>query len=203
MSFRSNASVAKWLVGAFLCGMIYGVPPAKAELKVGYIDSGKILSEYKGYAEAQQKLMKAKEDMEKEAAQMESEIKGLQSTLDTQKLLLSEEKRKEMEKQIEDKYETYQKFVNDWAGPQGKLDQKRAELSKPIFDKINALIDKIGKEGNYDFIFDALQGGLVYAKPQYDLTKMVLEEINKEEEIKSKEELKSKKEEKGKKEEKK
>jgi len=53
------------------------------------------------------------------------------------------------------------------------------EFSRPIIEKINALISRIGEEEGYDFIFDASSGSLVHALPKYDITQQVIEELNK------------------------
>lgn len=53
------------------------------------------------------------------------------------------------------------------------------ELTRPIIDKINKLIAKIGEEEGYDFIFDASSGALVHALPKYDITDRIIEELNK------------------------
>ena len=53
------------------------------------------------------------------------------------------------------------------------------EFSKPIIEKINTLIAKIGEDEGYDFIFDAASGSLVHALPKYDITNQILEELNK------------------------
>jgi Skp family chaperone for outer membrane proteins len=42
------------------------------------------------------------------------------------------------------------------------------------------IIQKIAKDENYDFIFDARASGVVYAMPKYDLTERVLLLLNKE-----------------------
>jgi Skp family chaperone for outer membrane proteins len=52
------------------------------------------------------------------------------------------------------------------------------ELTKPIVDKINEIIDQIAKEEHYDFIFDTRSGAVVFAKKSYDITEKVLKIIN-------------------------
>jgi len=52
-------------------------------------------------------------------------------------------------------------------------------MTKPIVDKINKIIGKIAEEENYDYVFDARQGGLVFAKKKFDLTDRVIKILNK------------------------
>ncbi len=152
------------------------------DLKIGYIDSGRILAESKDYGEAQKKLEELKADWQKQAAVKEEELRTLQEELERQRLLLSPETERKKEEEIKTKYEEYRKFVDTILSPEtGKLAQKTQELSKPIYDKINTILEKIGEEEDYDIVFDAFPQTIVYAKPEYDLTEEVLEELNKEE----------------------
>ncbi|MCX7726389.1 MAG: OmpH family outer membrane protein, partial [Chitinispirillaceae bacterium] len=68
----------------------------------------------------------------------------------------------------------------DKFGQQGEALMKNEELTKPIIEKINKIIEKIAKEENYDFILDARAGGVVFGKKVYDLNQRVLEALKKE-----------------------
>ena len=41
------------------------------------------------------------------------------------------------------------------------------------------VLQKIGDEDGFDFILDVVQGVVLYAKPEFDITDRVLEELNK------------------------
>ena len=73
--------------------------------------------------------------------------------------------------------ENYRKEI--W-GEGGKLYNRNLELSRPVLDKINLAIEKVSKEENYDFVFDAASANIVYALPEHDLTEKILEELKKE-----------------------
>ena len=53
-------------------------------------------------------------------------------------------------------------------------------MTQPIIEKIDAILKRIAEDEDYTFIFDAVSGGLAYAKPTFDLTDQVIEELNKE-----------------------
>lgn len=167
-------SLVLGLIGAFSGGAL------GKELKIGYIDSNRILTEYKGMADVQAKLEKAKAEWDRETRMREAELDSLRGEYDAQSLMWSEKTRQEKQKAMQEKYTAYQQFVNEIVAPTGKFAQRRMELLKPIYDKINGILDQIGKEGDYDFIFDVDIPAVVFAKPEYDLTDRVLEELNKE-----------------------
>ena len=49
----------------------------------------------------------------------------------------------------------------------------------PILNTIDSVIRKIGEERSYDYIFDAVQGSIVYALDSHNLTQDVLDELKK------------------------
>lgn len=148
------------------------------ELKIGYIHSQRILAEFQESIEAQRTLDDEQKEWIEEAKKMEAEINSLEEELKNQSLLLSEEKKSERLQEIQQKYMDYQRYQQEIWGETGKLYQRNKELTQPIIDKVNAVIEKIGKEGDYDIIFDAAVGNIVYAKDEYDLTNLVLEDLN-------------------------
>jgi outer membrane protein len=153
---------------------------ATAEMKLGYINSEAIFAEYEGTKEAQDKFNNEVAKWEQEASKKQQEIKDLKEQIDKQSLLLSAERKKALEDSLNQKMVTYQKFLQDKFGQKGEALVKNEELTKPIIEKINKIIEKIAKEENYDYIFDARAGAIVYAKKMYDLNQRVLEALAKE-----------------------
>ncbi|MCD4692092.1 MAG: OmpH family outer membrane protein, partial [Calditrichales bacterium] len=94
-------------------------------------------------------------------------------------LLLSHEKKQEKMRQATDTALAIAKYKYAKLGPEGEFYRKNLEFTKPIIDKINKLIAKIGEDEGYDFIFDASSGALLHAMPKYDITDQILEELNK------------------------
>jgi outer membrane protein len=149
------------------------------EGKIGYIDSMKLRTDYKEFADAQAKFDQEVAKWQVEADSIKKELDSLQTDFDKQKLLLSEEKRKEKERAIEQKKQGYTSYVNKIFGPNGSMEKLNLELTKPILDKINLALEKIALENNYLMIFDAVNGNIAWAKKGVDLTDRVLEELNK------------------------
>ena len=151
-----------------------------AELKIGYINSEAIFQEYEGTKEAQDKFNKEVAKWEQDATKKQKDIKDLKEQIEKQSLLLSAERKKALEDSLESKMVEYQKFLQEKFGQKGEALSKNEELTKPIIEKINKIIEKIAKEENYDYIFDARAGGIVFAKKAYDLSERVLGLLSKE-----------------------
>lgn len=169
-----------WAILAIPMALFFLVSPVwSQELKIGYIDSQRIFANYKGTADAQAKFDKEMAEWKRQAERMRKEIDRLRKELEAQSLMLSEERKREKEQALQSKYIEYQQFVTRIWGPNGEALRRNAELTKPIIDKINVILRKIGKEEGYDFVFDAAEGNVVFARPEFDLTDRVIEELNK------------------------
>ncbi len=153
---------------------------ASAQLKIGYVDSQRLMAEYQEAIDAQNKLEEIRNQYQAEYESKVREYQQMADEIDSQSLLLSEEKKKEKLRQLQDKATEIDKYKFEKLNPEGgEFYRKNQELFKPIIDKINVVIQKIGKVEEYDFILDAASGTLLHALPKYDLTQQVLAELNK------------------------
>ncbi len=168
-----------WMALGLLVLLFSGLKAYAEEFKLGYINSIKIRAEYKEFADAQAKFDKEIAEFQNQDVALRQEVDSLQKVLESQSLLLSEAKKKEKEQQLEAKKVAYRKFFDEIFGPDGKVEKKNAELTKPILDKINAALEKIANQDGYAFIFDAVNGNIAYAKKTFDITDKVLTELNK------------------------
>jgi outer membrane protein len=151
-----------------------------AQLKFGYVDSQRILQEYQEAVDAQNKLEEIRNQYQAEYDNKVKEYQALAQEIESQSLLLSEEKKQEKVKQLQEKAAEIDRYKYEKLNPEGGEFYKRnQELFKPVIDKINAVIKKIGSLEEYDFIIDASSGALLHAAPKHDLTTQVLEELNK------------------------
>jgi Skp family chaperone for outer membrane proteins len=156
------------------------VRPAAAQLKLGYIDSQKIIESYKEAQDAQKQLASLNEQWQQEAKNMQQDLQDKQDQLESQSLLLSEEKKNEKAQEIQNLYLRFQQFQQEKWGQQGELYVKQKEFMQPVLDKINAAIRRLGAEDKYDYIFDVVAGNILYvSEGQADLTQRVLDELNK------------------------
>ncbi|MCK4525769.1 OmpH family outer membrane protein [candidate division WOR-3 bacterium] len=152
--------------------------PLLSEQKIGYIDSQRILSEYKGAKEMREKYEKKVLEWKKKAEQIKKEIINLRETLQTQGLLLSEEAKMRKVKEIEDKENEYQQFIQSIWGQNGEAERMNQELMQPLLSEIDTLLTRIGEEEGFSMIFDASVGAVVYAKDELDVTDRIIQALN-------------------------
>ncbi len=148
--------------------------------KIGFINSQKILATYKEAQDAQERLDKINREWEAEGREMQKTFQELGEQLESQSLLLSEERQKEKQQELQTLYMKIQQFQAEKWGQSGEYYRKQDEIMQPIIDKIDSAIKKIGEEEKYDYIFDTVAGNIVYASAsQKDLTELVIEELEK------------------------
>ena len=152
---------------------------ALSEVKIGYLNADKILTELDEVRQVQIQLEKEQRKIEADYQNLEIELDSLFRSYEQQKMLMSEERRAKFEKTLTDKQAELQRFQMEKVGPQGEIYKIHDQLMAPVYGKIDEAIQKVGKEEGYDFIFNVVSGGIVYALPQYDITDLVVKELEK------------------------
>jgi outer membrane protein len=170
-------SAAIVVLTAYLCAFLPIHQAVAQEIKMGYIDTVKIFAEFKDTVEAEEIYKKEVEVWKKKAAEMETELANLREEIQSQSLMLSEEKLDEKKLVFERKLKEYQTYMTDVFGEGGEAERRNRELTQPIVEKINGVIAEIAEAEGYDVILDSAQGNIVYAKKELDLTEVVLEKL--------------------------
>lgn len=161
-------------LGILFCGgATYG-----ADIKIGYIDSNRMLNSYKGKDELKDKLQKQLKKWEDQAMEKKQSIQEQIKKLESQAAMLSDEARSRKQKEVEQAQIEYEEFIQRIWGQEGEAKKINEEVMKPFIDTVNAILQKIGKEREYTMIFDVASTGVVYAKEGMDLTEEVLTELN-------------------------
>ena len=170
------------LVGMFLgaaMALLGGAESALAqEIKIGYIDSIKIFAENKETQDAERVYRQDVQQWEAQKQRMEQEIARMGEELNAQSPMLSEEKKQERRLEMNRKMDEYKRFMEETFGDNGLAAKRNKELTQPIVDKINRIIEQIAIEQKYTMVFDVAQANVVYADKKLDLTDLVLTRLN-------------------------
>tara|TARA_B100000029_G_scaffold488833_1_gene545882 strand:- start:1477 stop:2010 length:534 start_codon:yes stop_codon:yes gene_type:complete len=150
-----------------------------SEIKMGYLNVDKILSELDEVRQVYIELEKEQRKIEVEYQNLQFELDSLFRSYEQQKMLMSEERRKKIETTIQGKQAELERFQMEQVGPQGEIYKIQEQLMAPIYAKMDNAVNKVGAEEGYDYIFNVSAGQIVYALPQYDVTQKVVDELNK------------------------
>ena len=148
---------------------------ALADLKVGYVDLQRALSEV---GEGQQAKFKLKAEIDKKKAEFEGEQKKLREdgmVLDRQASAMSEEVRIEKMKQLQGRLmaitDKGQKLQVEF------VEKERTELKK-IFDRMDPIVAAIARREGLAMVFEKTDSGLVFAESNLDLTNELVRTYN-------------------------
>ena len=150
-----------------------------ANIKIGYVNSNRIMAEYEPVRDIQIELEKEQRKLEIEFNRILENIDSLSKDYERQRLLMSDERRQNREQEIMNLERTAQEFQMKKFGPEGDITRMQNQKLQPVLEKVQSAIDVIAKERGYDYVLDAITGSILYALPQYDLTEDVIKELKK------------------------
>jgi len=172
MRLVAAAAVAGLLVGAT------AISALAQSLKIGYIDSIKIFAENKETQEAERAYRGEVQQWEAQKQRYEADVARMGDELNAQSPMLSEEKKAERRLEFQRKMDEYKRFMEETFGDNGLAARRNKELTQPIVDKINKIIEVIAKEQGLTMVFDVANANIVYADKTLDITDLVLTRLN-------------------------
>jgi outer membrane protein len=128
--------------------------------------------------DAQKKIDALIQEWQEELGKIEKEWEENYEDYEKRKLIMSDQKRLEIEKELISLEDQISNFRQKKFGVDGELFRKQEELMKPIQNKVFNAIQEVAEENELDFIFDR-SGDIIflYAKDEYDVTNLVLEKL--------------------------
>lgn len=146
--------------------------------KIAYVDSAKILNDYKGSAEAK-KAYEAKAKMwQGNIDTLTSDVKAAIGKYEKSIAIMSKKEQNLAKQLIQSKQkqlEDYQRAIQENAR------QEDSKMTQSVVAQINTYLANYGKAHNYKMILIANQSGTIaYAREGLDITADVLDGLNKE-----------------------
>lgn len=132
-----------------------GVSFAQGTLKIGYIDSQKLMSEMPATDSAQAQLKKFEQSLQNQMQAMGQEYKSKVQAYQNNVGTMSDLIRQTKEQEISDLQQRIQAFQQS---AQQDISKKQSDLYQPIIKKIKDAIAAVGKEYHYTYILDASKG---------------------------------------------
>ena len=159
----------KKIVLFLACTLFVGSVFAQAP-KFGYIDSRELLSmmpEVKKADTVLQAYAKSFQDqLESMGKDYQKKVQEYQAQDKTMTDAVREVKGKEIQS-LEERIQTTQQSAQD------KVAKKKEELYGPVLEKADKAIKEVAKANNYDYVFDASAGVLLYAKESDNILSLV------------------------------
>jgi len=137
---------------------------AQPALKIGYINSQKILSETPHAIAAQEALEAELADIENKIAELDEKSRRLRVRYE------GGDTRVDLERWMEEFPQRVQELER-------LAPQRQMELMQPVRDEISDVIEAVREDGSYAFVFDMAAGAIAAANPTLDLTNEVIRRL--------------------------
>ena len=148
--------------------------PVEAQ-KIGVVDMQRALMETEDGRKAKDQLKKLFESRQKTLDKQQEDLKAMKEGLEKQQSVLSREvlgkKAEELQKKFAELQTTYMEF-------QRELQAKEGEMTRPILDRMQRIMKRIGQADGYALIMERGEAGVIYVPSTYDLTDVLIQRYN-------------------------
>ena len=166
-----NTSLKYGLSLAAAMVMMAAAPAGAQELKIGYVNSEKVLREATPAKAAQAKLEAEFGKRERELADVAQRLKAAADKLDKDAPTLSESERGRRQRELVEQDRDLQRKRREF---QEDLSQRKNEELASVVERANRVIKQIFDAEKYDLILQEV----VFASPRVDITDKVIKALN-------------------------
>lgn len=148
-----------------------------SEVKIGVVNMQRALDESDSGKAAVEKMKAEFSQMQDKINKETESLKKMQEDINNQSSLLTEEAKQKKVEEYQKRYKDAQRLVSDSNEAMKKKEQQYVgKIAQDLVD----LVEKMGKELNYDIVIEAKESGVLYNSKKLDLTDLVIERYNKE-----------------------
>ena len=163
-----------------LCFGAAGASPGVAQqLKIGYVNSAKILQEYPEAIDAQKRLdafgKKIQDSLETMSSQYQSKLQEYQQ----KQAMLNDQTKQTFQQELITMEQRALDFRERKLGREGEYAKYQDKLLTPIYDKVKKVIEEVAKEEKVSFVFDKTDAVqiLLYGDTRFDFTFKVIDKL--------------------------
>jgi outer membrane protein len=122
-----------------------------AQAKTAHVDVSEIMTKLPAMMDAQKQLEKLSATYDADYKKMAEEFQTKLKKYDTESATVTEAINAERQKEVQDMQKRIQDFGQN---AQKELQQKQEDITKPIYEKVRASIQKVGKAKGYQYVLD-------------------------------------------------
>ena len=175
---KNNIFKIRNLVIVFLV-LAFAVALNAQGLKIGYVNSAKILQELPEAQEAQKKLDAMGKGWQGELEKMSKDLQEKYDGYQKKQGMLTDQAKAAAQQELGELEQKAYKYRTEKFGNDGELAQQTEKLLSPIKDKVLKMIQQIAKEEKLSFVFDRNEQIMVllYGDTNFDYTYKVLDRL--------------------------
>lgn len=143
---------------------------ANAEVKIGFVNSQRVLNDAPQAAKAKKKIEKEFEKRDLELQKLAKQLQTLQEMLEKNSLTMPESEKRTKEREFGDLNRDFQRKQREF---KEDLNLRQNEEMAAIYERVNKVIKGIAEAEKYDAILQEA----VYASPRIDLTDKIIKAL--------------------------
>jgi outer membrane protein len=152
-----------------------GLPHVASAQKIGVVDMQRALTETEDGRKAKDQLKKLFDQRQKTLDKQQTDLKTLKDSLEKQRDVLS---REVLAKKLEEYQKAFGELQTTYMEFQRELAAKEGELTKPILERMQRVMKRIGQADGFSLIIERGEAGVVYVPSTYDLTDLLIQRYN-------------------------
>jgi outer membrane protein len=151
---------------------------AGAQTKIAFINSATVMEQLPEAQDAQKQIDALAQQWQAELTEMASDMQRKVDEYDKRKLIMSDKRRAEVEKELQELDKKIVDFRGQKFGTNGEMFTKQNDLMKPIQEKIFKAVKDVADEESYDYVVDRSSSTmLLFANAKHDLTQKVIAKL--------------------------
>lgn len=163
----------KKIITALFAASAFMAPLAQAELKVAIVDMQRALFASDAAQVSRKQIESQFSDDITKIKTLEKAILGAQEKLQKDGAVMSDDEKRIEANKIKEKRTEFQFFANKLKQAEQQWQQQFFRANAP---KLDTVLKRIIDDGGYDIVLN--ERSYIFAKPELDLTKILLEKLN-------------------------
>ncbi len=155
---------------------LLSIAPSSESVRIGVIDTMELFRRSVEMRSLQRELEESLYQKRFELEPLQRKIENLQSEIESRRFVLSSEELSNKERELEVLFREYIEKRDEVAE---YLSQREEELMGPLLEKLQSIIERVGREEGYDIIIE--KDALVFSAPKLDITSLVIEYLDEKE----------------------
>lgn len=162
------------ILGAVAALVMGAAPAAAQQLKIGFVNSQRVLAEAPGVQQAQATLQRELPGYRAQVDSLERALQTGNENFQRQQATLSEAAKQQRQQELQQQFAAYQQRV---AQLEQTVQRRQEELVAPVMRQINDAVEAVRREGAFSFVIDSSTGVVVAVDPALDITDRVIARV--------------------------
>ncbi|HWK89475.1 MAG TPA: OmpH family outer membrane protein [Longimicrobium sp.] len=162
------------VIAGAAAALVAGQPAQAQGLKIGYINSQRVLQETPAFADVRATLEREFGAQRAEIDSLEARLQRAGDDLERQGATLTQAAREQRQQAFQQQYQQYQARAQEI---QRTVQAREQQLVAPVMVRIRGVLEEVRRAGGFSYIMDPPEGLIVAVDPALDVTNDVVRRL--------------------------